>query len=467
MPNLSGITIASQALQAHSNAMQVVEHNVANANTPGYRRQSAILTATLPSSIGGSEFVKGTPGQIGSGVTIDRIQRFNLQFFDARFRSVSAETKNWESQSSILAQFEPTMAETTTDGLLPKLDEFWASWQSLSADPTNTSLRTILLDNASSLANGFTRRSEQITQLRGDQNLAVSDQVGQINSLSTQVATLNGEISRVLSVGEQPNDLLDKRDQVLDKLSELTGAVSFEQKNGEVTVSIGGHVLVVGHETFKLKTQNNAGMLDVYWQDNQQLIPPSGELKGILEVRDTFLKNQQDGLNTLATKLIEKVNTVHSAGFGLNNATGINFFVAGSNAANIAVNPLLDAASIGVASGMNQPGNNTQALAIAGLKSDKTVMTVGTGTVSMNEFYNMQITDRAIYTQRAADNATQNNLVAKALGTQRESVSGVSLDEEAANMAKTQKAYQASARMLTAYDEMLDIVINRMGLVGR
>ncbi len=487
MPNLSGINIALQAILAQSHSMQVIEHNVSNANTPGYRRQAAILMATSPTSLGGAEFVKGAPGQIGTGVTIDRIQRFNLQFFDTRFRSASADASNWEAQSSILNQFEPVMAETSLDGLTPKLDEFWASWQTLSTDPTNYSLRAALLDNASSLANGFTRRTAQISQLRNDQNLVVTDQVGQINSLATEVASLNGEISRVLSVGEQPNDLLDKRDLALDQLATLTGAAATLQKSGEVSVSIGGHVLVVGHDTFQLSTQTNAidkAVQDVYWSDGQQMIPPSGSLKGVLDVRDNFLTAQQTGLDNLAGTIIDQVNTIHLSGYGPTSAipvpvppalnatlaqkvaVGDNFFT-GTKAIDMAVNTVLsqDLGKIATADASGQAGNNAIAVQIAALKFEKVMGT--TNTLTMNEFYNGQITDRSLLTQRASENATQQNLVVKSLSDSRESVSGVSLDEEAANMAKTQKAYQAAARMLTAYDEMLDTVINRMGLVGR
>jgi flagellar hook-associated protein 1 len=221
----------------------------------------------------------------------------------------------------------------------------------------------------------------------------------------------------------------------------------------------------VGHDTFKLETRTNptdTSVVDVYWSDNQKLDPPSGELKGTLEVRDRVLVDQLNGLNTLSAGLIAQVNTIHIAGYGLNNATNLNFF-SGTNAASIAVNPLLDAASIATSSAANQAGNNTIALQIAGLK---TVKGMQAGTATLNEFYNSQITSLAVTTKRSFDNSYQHGLVVKALGDQRESIAGVSLDEEAANMAKAQKAYQAAARVLTAYDDLLDLVINRMGRVG-
>ncbi|MBI5943489.1 MAG: flagellar hook-associated protein FlgK [Chloroflexi bacterium] len=469
MPTLSSISTSLQAVLTQSHVLEITQHNIANASTPGYRRQSAILTASVPSSYGGSEFVNG-PGMRGGGVAIAKIQRFNLEFFDGRFRTVSAETKNWEAQSEILTQLEATLAETSEDGLLPKLDQFWAGWQSLSSDPTNVSLRGVLLDDASSLATAFNRRVEQINLLRGDQNLSIISQVDKVNSLADEVAKLNAEISHVLSIGEQPNDLMDKRDLALDQLSDLTGSVSYEQKNGEMVVSIGGHVLVVGHEAIKLTTKPkpspDSTLVDVYWADNQVLIPPSGKLKGTLEVRDQILTGQLAGLNTLASGLMTQVNAIHTTGYGINNATGMNFFTGtvGNEAGTIAVNPLLDAASIATSRNINEVGNNGIALDMVALKSFKGM---ATNTATLNEYYNAQITDLAVTTQRAANNTYQHGLVAKALSDQRESVAGVSLDEEAANMAKAQKAYQAAARVLTTFDELLDLVINRMGLAGR
>lgn len=465
MPTISsGISVALQAVLTHSQVLEITEHNIANASTKGYRRQSAILTTETPNSINGADHGIGA-GQQGNGVTIDRIDRFNLAFFDGRYRAVSAEAQSWEAQSGILSHLESILAENSDDGLLPKLDQFWAGWQALSNEPTSTSLRAIVLDDASALATAFNRRATQITQMRSDQNLAVAGNVEEINSLASQIAQLNGNISRVISVGEQPNDLMDKRDLALDRLAELTGAVSSEQKNGEMLVSVGGHVLVMGQDTFKLEVRTNpadTSVVDAYWNDGQKLTPPSGELKGTLDVRDRVLVDQLTGLNTMSAGLIAQVNTIHSGGYGLNNATGLNFFN-GTDASSITVNSTLDANSIATSSAANQAGNNNIALQITALK---TVKGMKAGTATLNDFYNTQITELAVTTKRASDNSYQHGLIVNALGNQRESVVGVSLDEEAANMAKAQKAYQAAARVLTAYDDLLDLVINRMGRVG-
>ncbi len=465
MPTISsGISIALQAVLTHSQVLEITEHNIANASTAGYRRQSALLVAAAPTSINGADHGIGA-GQRGSGVSIDSIQRFNLAFFDGRYRAVSSEARNWDSQNEILSQLEAVLAETTETGLTSKLDQFWAGWQSLSNDPANLSLRAVLLDNATTLATAFNQRVTQINQLRSDENMAVSSKMDEVNSLASQVANLNGEIARVLSVGEQPNDLMDKRDLALDRLAELTGAVSSEQKNGEMMVSIGGHVLVVGRDSFALETRPQTGdssVVDIYWSDNQKLVPTSGELQGIFEARDHVMVDQLNGLNAMASGLISQVNAIHVTGYGIDNAHGLNFFN-GTDAASIAVNSTLSASSIATSSAINQQGNNSVALQITALKNFKGM---NSGTSTLNEYYNSQVTKLAVAVRRASDNSYQHGLVEKALGDQRESVAGVSLDEEAANMAKAQKSYQAAARVLTAYDDLLDLVINRMGRVG-
>ena len=252
MPSISsGIQIALQAVLAQSQAIEIVEHNVANANTIGYRRQSAVLSATTPTQIYGAEHGVGA-GQRGTGVSLDRIQRFSIDFFDDRYRNVSADAKNWQMQQNIVNQVESTLSETSANGLLPTLDQFWSGWQTLAADPTNMALRASLLDDTSALTNGLNKRADQLLQMRSDQDLAIISRVDEINSSASQIAELNGEIARVLSIGEQPNDLMDKRDLLLDRLSELAGAKSTVQKNGTVLVTIDRHILVTGNEAIKI-----------------------------------------------------------------------------------------------------------------------------------------------------------------------------------------------------------------------
>ncbi len=467
MPNLSfGLNIALQSILANSQAIEVTEHNVANANTVGYHRQAPILSATLPTTTSGY-----TAGQIGGGVTVSQIQRFNLDFFDTRYRSVSADSQNWETQSGILSQLESTLGKSSDAGMLPRMDQFWTDWQNLSGDASNTSLRTNLLKDAENLANGFNDRWQQLNQLRSDQNLAVSQTVDDINDTAAQVASLNTEISRVMSIGEQPNDLLDQRDQALDKLANLAGAVSYQQTNGAVVVSIGGHTLVTGNDSFKLTTQTNpddTAVNQVVWADDitQVVSPSSGQLKGLFTVRDTIIPGQIDGLNELASNLASQVNAIHQNGFGLDDpaSTGLNFFVGDDdgniNAGTIKVNPDLNAENLAASSAADEPGNSDIATQMTQLKDQK-VMNGGTST--LNDYYNSQITSLGQTIQSASTNQSNYEQVTQALSDQRQSATGVNQDEEATNLLMYQRGYQAAARIMTVYDDLLDTIINKMG----
>lgn len=486
---LYGINLALRAVLSHQQAIQVIEHNVANVNTPGYRRQQAVLVAGLPYAPPTINR-NALPGQMGGSVRVDRIQRFNLEFFDGRYRRETAEAKRWEVQRDVLQQLESTLAEAGSDGLVPKLDAFWAGWQALSADPTNTALRGDLRARSQALIDGLNRRASAMHALRQDQDLAIQQRVNDINVAAAQVARLNVEISNVLGAGDQPNDLLDERDRLLDHLSQLAGAESHTQANGEVIVSIGGHALVVGRTTFGLQTTPdaaNANLSRIVWADGQALAAPRGEVVGLLDARDRVIAGQQAGLDTFAQTLFAQVNALHVAGFDLNGNTGAPFFEppdttdpdnpapAAANNPAFPVTPitaknlrlssqvLANTSNIAAAASASAPGDGNQARAIFGIQ--QALVTNG-NTATLNQFYTAQVGQLGLELRHARAAASDRALVAEALDQQRESIGGVNLDEEAANLAQSQRAYEAAARVLTAVDEMIDRIINGMGRVG-
>lgn len=579
MPNLfAGVNLALQSLLSQQAAIEVTQHNVANVNTPGYHRQEVVLKAGPAVASQGAAYNIGI-GQMGTGVSVEKIRRYSIDFFDARYRQEVQGSKQWEVQSQILQQLEAGFAETSTDGIIPKLDEFWNGWQKLSVDPTNTSLRAEVLDNAKSLTMAINSRAQLVFNTQMEQDQVIDQRVQEVNTSADQIARLNSEISRVISIGEQPNDLMDQRDMLLDRLAEITGATSFNQANGEVVVSIDGHVLVQGQKTFALSTvldPNNHNFSKIQWADGQDLNPKAGELAGVLEARDQIMADQMTGLNNLATALVTRINELHSSGFApgkvvssnlisttitqigagvvaagqtelaadtytvetrLNagvwqfrvldsSSTAVNVrlsdgsgysdqwqdipaasgspvqydtgrgltvtfggdpalysvatggtgagkaaftqqqdFFTGTNAMTMHVNAALEDTSL-IATGQtpNAAGDGELARLIANVRGE-TLMNGGTSTV--NQYYTGKISDLGLDVSRAKANAQNRKLVSDAMETQRLSVTGVSLDEEAANMVKAQKAYEAAARLMTAIDEMLDKVINGMGLVGR
>lgn len=461
---LSSINVALSALLSHSQATTVYEHNVANVNTPGYHRQIAKVSAGPAVSLSNSYYGTGV-GQMGSGVLVTAIQRYAVDFYDTRYRLENQQASKWTTERDIVAQLESSLLETSTDGLLPKLEAFFNEWQASANDPTNTSVRRELLDSAKELASSINTRYLQIESIRSEQDLSINQKIQEINQIAANIGDLNREISRIYSVGDTPNDLLDARDLALDRLSELAGATSFKQENGEVSVSINGHILVGGQDSYPLHTEmdpDNENLTKIVWSDGKTMIPTSGELAGVIEARDTVFEEQRTGLNALSMMLRDQVNSLHITGYGIDSANthGINFFE-GTDAGNFKVNEALeDVSKIALSSAANEPGNNEVARLIFGLRSSTTM---NSGTMTFSQYYNDQISKLGLTVKRATTNAHDRSLVAQALVAQRESVTGVNLNEEAANIAKSQKAYEAAARVISTIDEMLDTVINRMG----
>ncbi|HRE25728.1 MAG TPA: flagellar hook-associated protein FlgK, partial [Anaerolineales bacterium] len=294
-------------------ALDVINNNVANANTPGYRRQQVVYqngvaypTASLNGGWG--------PGQFGGGVQVQSIKRFGTDFLDGRYRIELAQSGKYDVQRNILNQVEALLNETGADGLTGKVDAFFNSWQSLSADPANTALRGDLRGRAEDLVAAFNSRALQLRATRGEQDLALEQRVDEVNDVASQMARLNGEIATIIGRDQQPNDLLDQRDRLADRLAELTGATISNQPDGTVMASINGHAMIVGTTTFKLQTvvdPANDNLLAVQWQTPTPMAynGTTGEIAGIIDARDRIVQGQLDGLNTLAQTLITSVNT--------------------------------------------------------------------------------------------------------------------------------------------------------------
>ena len=489
MSLLATLNTAARSLSAQTKVVEVIQHNVANANTPSFHRQQAVLKAGTP--YGDIRFTSSTgEGQMGTGVVVEQIKRFNLQFFDGRYRLELGASKQWEAYQGVLQQVEAILAETSEDGLTNKLDAFWSGWQLLNSDPSSLALRADLRDRAVALTNAFNRRAEQLQNSRADLDLTIKDRVEEINSIASQLAALNQEIPRVRALDNEPNDLLDERDRLLDRLSEISGQQAFDQENGENIVSIGGHTLVVGTQTFDLVTTAETvdpatlGLLRIDWADGQTFTPTTGELRGFLDARDQAIKEQMDGLDDLAQVLNDKVNDLHQDGFSLRDPGGIPplpptpptayaFFTIdveippAHQAQTLRVSPeiMSDLENIAAAKTVDSaPGDGNMAREISDLQVAQFV--IGGDTTTMNEFYTGKIGTLALETQRAERNFKDLGTIVRSLSDQREAVNGVSLDEEATNLMQSQKAYNAAARVLTAIDEMIDRIINSTGRVG-
>lgn len=463
---MSGLHSALQSMFAHQQSIKVIEHNVANANTPGYHRQEVRL-GTHPATPYPTLYSALGAGQIGNGVSAEMVKRFNLTFYDGRYRAAVAQGKRWESAQKDLSHIEAVLAETTPDGLINKLDAFWDGWQTVESDPTNLTFRSDLIQRASALVEGINRRARDLLDVRRSINQEIIRDVEAVNEIAEKLAGLNGEIANISSMEMQPNDLLDERDRLLDRLAEYSDVSLGIQENGEVLVSIGGHALVIGKETYSLDTNPDPGndnLAAVTWEGGKTFSAVEGSLTARLDTRDRVIPDLLSGLDDVAAALVSEVNALHQSAYGLDNSTGNDFF-SGSDALSIALSgDVSDLRSIAAAGSVNSPGDASIAGQIAALRHQDVL---SAGTETFTSYYADQTAALGLEIQQANTRTENTGLITDSLAAQRDSVSAVSLDEEAANLIKSQRAYEAAARMATALDEMLNKIINGMGLVGR
>lgn len=471
-PTFFGIDIARRALQAQMRALDVVGHNIANANTAGYSRQVAVLATTPPyPSASLSSMV--VAGQVGTGVQVEAIRRLRDQFVEMQLRHETETMGRWTARHEALQQVELMLQEPSDQSLRDALDRFWQSLQDLHQQPESEAARAVVRERALMVTSSFQHVHKQLSDLRDDLNRLVGLEVQRINTLTTQLASVNAQIHRVTMSGHDPNDLLDQRDQLLLELAELVDIQVSERENRTVQVSINGFTVVDGDQSVDLVAKADPGdtMLFVYWgSSDQKLAIANGRLAGVLEARDELVKGYLDALDTLAVTLKEAFNAVHRSGYTLNDhdagdpPDGGDFFT-GNEAKDLAIHDdiLQDLRKI-AASGDGSPGNGQNALELARLFHEPLAALDDT---SMADYLRSLISSVGVAAQQARNMTSSQTALVDHLHNRREAVSGVSLDEEMVDMVRFQHAYAAAARLLTTMDEALETIIMRMGIVGR
>ena len=461
-----GLDIAYRALQAQQQAIDVVSHNIANASTPGYSRQTAILAATLPFGTPSVTWDAG-PGQMGTGVEVIDVRRARYGFLDRQIQNELQTLGQWEKMRDALKQVEAVLNEPSDSGLNSLLSKFWQSWQDLSSAPQDAGARRALVEQAESLASGFQHTYAQLTEIRRDLDRQIVLGSARINDLAQQIASLNVRISQVETLGQRANDLRDQRDLLLDELSRLARVTYYETPEGAINVFLGNRMLVFRDRAEQLSIEYDSDKFaTIVWDsDGNPISGTSGELYGLQQARDVRLPQIVAELDELAGQIIVSVNAIHRIGFGLDNSTGLDFFL-GSGLEDVVVNPDLKSnpERVAAAGASDSPGDNAVALAIARLQRDRTM---DGGTTDFGGFLASLVSRLGVDCRRADVTANNQKLIVDHLDRQRESVSGVSLDEEATRLIQYQRAYEAAARIVNAVDEMLNKLINDTGLVGR
>jgi flagellar hook-associated protein 1 FlgK len=467
----NGLNIALSAVQAEQRSLDTTSHNIANASTVGYSRQVSELAAK-PGLGALSVWGMIIPGQIGQGVEVADVTRIRDMFNDNNLRANYASQGEADVRQTTWQNIETALPEPGSNGLQAAMSSFWSAVQNVSTNPEDTGARQALAQSAQALGLSFQTASNALTAQRADVDTQANAMISQINADATQIATLNTSIAKLKAVGQNPNDLLDQRDKLVDELSTLGNTTTTPGANGVVTVKFGGVVIVDPSTatglpaTMPTRTTFNTGYPAT---PSVAAGLTGGQLKGLLDAYSTTLNPAAAGsmpakLDQLAISLHDAVNAQHALGFDKSGAAGGLFFAGATitSASQLAVNPALVAnpsliAASGSAAGA--PGDSSNMLALFGIRS-ATAPTGSTLASTFDDFYGGMVSSMGLAAQTANRDVNTADTVVNTLEDRRSQVSGVSLDEEMTNLVKFQHAYSAAGRAMSTLNDMLDTLVH-------
>ncbi|MBP1931501.1 flagellar hook-associated protein FlgK [Ammoniphilus resinae] len=478
-----GLEVGKRSLYAQQSALSTTGHNIANANTKGYTRQRVELVASRALSYPGMNNDR-SPRQLGTGVDTTEITRIREGFLDDQIRGENQSLGYWQTTSDIYSKIEEVLNEPSDTGLQKLMDQFWQGWQDLAKNPESSAARAVVRERGVAVADAYGQMATSLNQLETDLSTIMEAKINQVNSIANQIRDLNGQIERLVPHGYTPNDLYDQRDVLIDELSKLVDVKVQPGDNGIVNITAGGQTLVAGTTAQQVAYDPNGGKLNL---GAGELKLVSGELLALKEGMEDILPSIRGQLNVHATTLANEMNAIHQGGLNLediqanpprNTPANILFFVdkddptmPPQDASRMIVNPLISESLDRIAAakpsddGVPSVGDGSNAQAIASLKT-KTIADIGGQSSTIDDFYRSTIAGLGIRSQEAGRMADNSEVLVNQIESRRQSVSGVSLDEEMTNMIKFQQAYNAAARFVTAIDETIDKVVNGMGRVG-
>jgi flagellar hook-associated protein 1 FlgK len=434
IPTLQGLQTALSGLLAEQQALDVAGHNIANVNTEGYSRERAVLETNRPIEIPAMSVLTGKGGQLGTGVNVETYTRIRNIYLDAQYRAQNSALSGSTTEAEELQQAQAAFNEPSESGIASQLSKFWSAWSSLANSPTSEAARQGVVAAGEQLASTFkqlTTQLETISAQANQQYASLTGPTGEVQDLANQIAQLNGQIKLAEEAGQQPNSMLDRRDLLLDKLSSLANITVSQQPNGTDTVTFGDAAkpLVEGTTVNWPQTLTGAA---------------GGQLGALLSLTSPggALASYQTALDGVAENLVGSVNELH---------TSTPFF-SGLSAGTLAV--AVTAKEVQASSTKTEGGNDV-AQAIAALRGG-----------SADQSYSALVERVGNDVKTAKDEQSNDQTTVTAIGNQRQSVSGVSLDEEMTNLITFQRGYQASARTMTAMDQMLETLIEHTGLAG-
>lgn len=460
------MSVGISGLRTAQVALLTTSHNISNATTPGYNRQQTVQSASTPQL--------NSAGFVGRGVQTAAVERIYNQYLVNQSLQAQGQSSQLNSYYNEIQQIDNMLADTTS-GLTPALHNFFNAVQDVASNPTSIPSRQAMLSNAEALTARFQSMDQRLSEMQEGVNSQITSSVVEINSLAQQIARLNNDIQAAESSanGRPANDLLDQRDTLIRDLSKVINVDVVRQNNGHYNIFIGnGQSLVVGTNPMTLKTVPSASdpqrLVVAMEQSGGEILLPEhqlqgGSLGGLLTFRSETLDTVQNSFDELAQGLADTFNVQHKQGKDLQGSAGVDFFAIADPdhaARNISV-AISDPAEIAAA--LNDGGSfddrvadNRNALALAELQTKNTMHG---GTASYQSAYSSLVSQIGNKTRELeVTGQAQENLLVQ-IDQSIQSLSGVNLEEEAANLLRYQQMFQASSKVIEISNSLFDSLL--------
>jgi flagellar hook-associated protein 1 FlgK len=452
------MSIGLSALLAQRAALDTAGQNIANANTDGYARQRVNLSSTGGSTI--PSFFSRYTG-VGTGVAVTGVDRITDRFLQLRSLQEHANDSGLQQTKVIMSQVELAFNEPSDTGIQSQLADFWSAWDDVANNPNDLSARSALLEKAETVTTGFRQVANSLDAVSQTAVNQLGNDAKEINNLGAGVAKLNQGIQTAINGGLQPNDLLDQRDLLLQKLSSMIGITTQDGPNGMVDVYVGGTALVRAAQTATVHFDPTSPVALRWDVDNSAVATSGGTDRGLLQAVNVDIPKYRNALNDVATNFRDTVNAQHRQGVSLGSAPGatasnVDLIIPGGVASGT-----VDAANISVA---NLTPDQLAAAAVNGGRMDGTNARALAELVSSptgpDQSYRSLVGNLGVDVQRANNQAAIQGEVTRQTDAAAQAVSGVNVDEEMTNMLSYQHAYEAAAKFISAVDETLSTLIN-------
>jgi flagellar hook-associated protein 1 len=469
------LSIGRSGLGASKKSLEVTGHNISNANTEGYSRQRVDQVASRP--------IRKSGVIVGTGTDVRGIHRIEQVQMERKIHDSISDHSFHEEGYSQLNQVQEVFNELDTEGISQVIGNFFNSFRQLANEPENEAIRSIVRDNANVLTTDFKRVSETLDKTTIEIDKQIRRNVDEINNTTNEVAKLNKQIATMEASGDETGDLRDQRDLFLRDLSKYFKINTYTDNRGSFVVNAEGvGSLVTAGQTLELiakgvtkdKSSNNMpGSMEIYFKakPNSEITNRfrGGKIGSLIQIRNKTIVGLKNRMDKLAYGLVNQVNEIHRQGYSANRTEGkpggegINFFTDLDNQENASLKIQLtdevnsDLANIMTASKPNSPGDNSVAIKISQLQFKKSM---DDGKSTIEEYFLQNVGSIGVQTGKAEIDREQANGILNQAKTIKDRITGVSLDEEAANMVKYQHAYQASAKVIQAAEEMFKTLIN-------